>query len=126
MISGASVFFLFHREPVRAHREHVRQMMRSFSDPFGGHLMPSTMDGRSRGHNLAEGPSSSLALRDEHWVRACYPSIHLFIYLFSDPLNSPLLRALKPLMISVLEKVLSLLKLYWELATDSVTGAEAD
>uniref|UniRef100_A0A3P8WRV8 Myeloid leukemia factor 1 n=2 Tax=Cynoglossus semilaevis TaxID=244447 RepID=A0A3P8WRV8_CYNSE len=57
----------FFSEPVRAHREHVRQMMRSFSDPFGGHLMPSTMDGRSRGHNLAEGPSSSLALRDEHW-----------------------------------------------------------
>ncbi|XP_034460554.1 myeloid leukemia factor 1 isoform X2 [Hippoglossus hippoglossus] len=56
----------FFSDPFRAHREHMRQMMRSFSEPFGGPLMPSMMDGRSRGHDMAEHPGSSLALRDEH------------------------------------------------------------
>ncbi|XP_039987615.1 myeloid leukemia factor 1 isoform X1 [Xiphias gladius] len=56
----------FFSDPFRAHREHMRQMMRSFSEPSGGPLMPSIMDGRSRGHDMAEHPSSSLALRDEH------------------------------------------------------------
>ncbi|XP_018549500.1 myeloid leukemia factor 1 isoform X1 [Lates calcarifer] len=56
----------FFSDPFRAHREHMRQMMRSFSEPFGGPLMPSIMDGRSRGHDMVEHPSSSLALRDEH------------------------------------------------------------
>ncbi|XP_040903300.1 myeloid leukemia factor 1 isoform X2 [Toxotes jaculatrix] len=51
---------------MRAHREHMRHMMRSFSEPFGGALMPSITDGRTRGHDMAEHPSSSLALRDEH------------------------------------------------------------
>ncbi|XP_023251563.1 myeloid leukemia factor 1-like isoform X2 [Seriola lalandi dorsalis] len=56
----------FFSDPFRAHREHMRQMMRSFSEPFGGPLMPSIMDGRSRGHDMAEYPSSSVGLRDEH------------------------------------------------------------
>ncbi|XP_019943530.1 myeloid leukemia factor 1 isoform X2 [Paralichthys olivaceus] len=56
----------FFSDPFRAHREHMRQMMRSFSEPFGGPLMPSMMDGRSRGHDMVEHPGSSLALRDEH------------------------------------------------------------
>uniref|UniRef100_A0A3B4WGL4 Myeloid leukemia factor 1 n=1 Tax=Seriola lalandi dorsalis TaxID=1841481 RepID=A0A3B4WGL4_SERLL len=59
----------FFSDPFRAHREHMRQMMRSFSEPFGGPLMPSIMDGRSRGHDMAEYPSSSVGLRDEHRVR---------------------------------------------------------
>lgn len=56
----------FMSDPFRAHREHMRQMMRSFSEPFGGPLMPSIMDGRSRGRDMVEHPSSSPALRDEH------------------------------------------------------------
>lgn len=56
----------FFSDPFRAHREHMRHMMRSFSEPFGGSLMPSIMDGRSRGRDMAEHPSSSLALRDDH------------------------------------------------------------
>ncbi|XP_071352035.1 myeloid leukemia factor 1 isoform X2 [Trachinotus anak] len=56
----------FLSDPFRAHREHMRQMMRSFSEPFGGPIMPSIMDGRSRGHDMAEYPSSSVGLRDEH------------------------------------------------------------
>ncbi|XP_074536263.1 myeloid leukemia factor 1 [Halichoeres trimaculatus] len=53
----------FFSDPFRAHREHMRHMMRSFSEPFGG---PSLMDGRNRGRDMIEHPSSSLALRDEH------------------------------------------------------------
>lgn len=56
----------FFSDPFRAHREHMRHMMRSFSEPFGGSLMPSITDGRSRGRDMAEHPSSSLALRDDH------------------------------------------------------------
>nr|XP_020455838.1 myeloid leukemia factor 1-like isoform X2 [Monopterus albus]XP_020455839.1 myeloid leukemia factor 1-like isoform X2 [Monopterus albus] len=43
----------------------MRQMMRSFSEPFGGPLMPSITDGRSNGQDMAQHPNSSLALRDE-------------------------------------------------------------
>ncbi|XP_074498142.1 myeloid leukemia factor 1 [Sebastes fasciatus] len=56
----------FFSDPFRAHREHMRQMMRSFSEPYGGQTMPSIMDGRNRGRDMAEHPSSSLALRGEH------------------------------------------------------------
>ncbi|XP_026048938.1 myeloid leukemia factor 1 isoform X2 [Astatotilapia calliptera] len=56
----------FASDPFRAHREHMRQMMRSFSEPFGGALMPSLMDGRNRGHEMVEHPSSSHPLRNEH------------------------------------------------------------
>ncbi|KAF1394035.1 hypothetical protein PFLUV_G00022320 [Perca fluviatilis] len=56
----------FFSDPFRAHREHMRHMMRSFSEPYGGPVMPSIMDGRNRGRDMAEHPSSSLALRDEH------------------------------------------------------------
>ncbi|XP_006795493.1 myeloid leukemia factor 1 isoform X2 [Neolamprologus brichardi] len=56
----------FVSDPFRAHREHMRQMMRSFSEPFGGALMPSLMDGRNRGHEMIEHPSSSHPLRNEH------------------------------------------------------------
>ncbi|XP_039865430.1 myeloid leukemia factor 1 isoform X1 [Simochromis diagramma] len=56
----------FASDPFRAHREHMRQMMRSFSEPFGGALMPSLMDGRNRGHEMIEHPSSSHPLRNEH------------------------------------------------------------
>lgn len=49
----------------------MRQMMRSFSEPFGGPSMPSIMDGRGRGHDMAEHPGSSVALRDEHRVSTC-------------------------------------------------------
>ncbi|XP_041796226.1 myeloid leukemia factor 1 isoform X2 [Chelmon rostratus] len=57
-------FFL--SDNFRAHREHMRQMMRSFSEPFGGPFMSSIMDGRGRGCDRAEHPTSSLALRDGH------------------------------------------------------------
>ncbi|KAM9359455.1 myeloid leukemia factor 1 [Symphorus nematophorus] len=56
----------FLSDPFRAHREHMRHMMRSFSEPFGGPSMPSIMDGRSRGRDMAEQHSSSQVLRDEH------------------------------------------------------------
>lgn len=45
----------------------MRQMMRSFSEPFGGPIMPSITDGRHHGgRDLGEHPSSSHALRNEH------------------------------------------------------------
>ncbi|XP_030007092.1 myeloid leukemia factor 1 isoform X3 [Sphaeramia orbicularis] len=51
----------FFSDPFSAHREHMRQMMRSFSEPFGVPFMPSLMDGSMTRH-----PSSSQALRDDH------------------------------------------------------------
>ncbi|KAM4567255.1 myeloid leukemia factor 1 isoform 2-T2 [Odontesthes bonariensis] len=56
----------FFSDPFRAHREHMRHMMRSFSEPFGAPLMPSITDGRRRGRDVAEPSSSSVALRDDH------------------------------------------------------------
>ncbi|XP_077422564.1 myeloid leukemia factor 1 isoform X4 [Vanacampus margaritifer] len=59
----------FFSDPFRAHRDQMRQMMRSFSEPFGGPFMPSITDGRSRGRNAAETP----ALRAEHRDTATSP-----------------------------------------------------
>ncbi|KAK2847224.1 hypothetical protein Q5P01_010223 [Channa striata] len=56
----------FFSDPFRAHREHMRQMMRSFSEPFGGPSVPSVTDGRRHGRDMAQHPSSSQALRNEH------------------------------------------------------------
>ncbi|XP_067102200.1 myeloid leukemia factor 1 isoform X1 [Osmerus mordax] len=44
----------------------MRQMMRSFSDPFGRDFAPSVMDRRDRGRGNQGQPGSSLALRDGH------------------------------------------------------------
>ncbi|XP_061637450.1 myeloid leukemia factor 1 isoform X1 [Phyllopteryx taeniolatus] len=52
----------FFSDPFQAHRDHMRQMMRSFSEPLGGPFMPSITDGRNRGHDTVEPP----ALRSEH------------------------------------------------------------
>ncbi|XP_013860702.1 myeloid leukemia factor 1 isoform X2 [Austrofundulus limnaeus] len=56
----------FFSDPFGAHREHMRHMMRSFSEPFGAPLMPSITDGRNHGRDMAGHPTSSLALRNEH------------------------------------------------------------
>ncbi|XP_061734536.1 myeloid leukemia factor 1 [Nerophis ophidion] len=50
----------FFSDPFRAHSDHMRQMMRSFSEPFGG----SITDGRSR--DVAARATSPPALRGEH------------------------------------------------------------
>lgn len=73
MLRLTCLYFLFlcFRDPLRAHREHMRQMMRSFSEPYGGPVMPSIMDGRNYARDMSEHPSSSLALRGEHGVRTC-------------------------------------------------------
>ncbi|XP_049582712.1 myeloid leukemia factor 1 isoform X1 [Syngnathus scovelli] len=52
----------FFSDPFRAHQENARQIMRSFSEPFGGHCMQSIMDGRTGSHEAEETP----ALRGEH------------------------------------------------------------
>ncbi|XP_061575344.1 myeloid leukemia factor 1 [Cololabis saira] len=56
----------FFSDHFRAHREHMRQMMRSFSEPMGAPLMPSITDGRNRGRDVADHLNSPLALRNEH------------------------------------------------------------
>ncbi|XP_037533723.1 myeloid leukemia factor 1 [Nematolebias whitei] len=56
----------FFSDPFRAHGDHMRQMMRSFSEPFGAPLLPSITDGRNPGREMTEHPSSSLALRSGH------------------------------------------------------------
>lgn len=61
------------RDPFQAHREHMRQMMRSFSEPYGGPIVPSIMDGRNCG--MSEQPSSSL--RGENRVRTFKKALHL-------------------------------------------------
>uniref|UniRef100_A0A8C5W6D9 Myeloid leukemia factor 1 n=1 Tax=Leptobrachium leishanense TaxID=445787 RepID=A0A8C5W6D9_9ANUR len=52
------------RDPFTAHQEHVRQMMRSFSDPFGRDPFFSITDGRTPGHQGRQG--SQVALREDH------------------------------------------------------------
>ncbi|XP_067102201.1 myeloid leukemia factor 1 isoform X2 [Osmerus mordax] len=59
-------FFSSSRDPFQAHNERMRQMMRSFSDPFGRDFAPSVMDRRDRGRGNQGQPGSSLALRDGH------------------------------------------------------------
>ncbi|KAG8445248.1 hypothetical protein GDO86_010142 [Hymenochirus boettgeri] len=54
----------FFSDPFSAHQEHVRQMMRSFSDPFGRDPFHSITDGRSQGQRGQTG--SQVALRDDH------------------------------------------------------------
>ncbi|TNN38574.1 Myeloid leukemia factor 1 [Liparis tanakae] len=45
----------FFSDPFQAHREHMRQMMRSFSEPYGGApIVPSITDGRNCGLDLSE------------------------------------------------------------------------
>lgn len=125
-----NLLLLCRRDPFRAHRDHMRQMMRSFSEPYGGPLMPSIMDGRSRGREVAEHPSSSPALRDEHRVRTCITRrsyhIHIiWVYAGRKILMHSLSTAHGLITIEdqCLEGVLSLLRLQWKLATGSVTGA---
>ncbi|KAM6972870.1 myeloid leukemia factor 1 [Aplochiton taeniatus] len=61
----------FFSDPFQAHNERMRQMMRSFSEPFGGNFMPSLMDGRDRGRGVSgqqqhqQQQGSALALREE-------------------------------------------------------------
>ncbi|XP_053315332.1 myeloid leukemia factor 1 isoform X2 [Spea bombifrons] len=54
----------FFSESLTAHQEHVRQMMRSFSDPFGRDPFFSITDGRSPGQRGRQG--SQVALREDH------------------------------------------------------------
>lgn len=56
----------FFADPFQVHRDHMRQMMRSFSEPFGGPLMPSIMDGRQHGRDSGDHPHSSRALQENH------------------------------------------------------------
>ncbi|XP_028319952.1 myeloid leukemia factor 1 isoform X1 [Gouania willdenowi] len=56
----------FFSDPFCAHREHMRQMMRSFSEPFGGSLMPSITDGRHHSRDMAEHSSGPNSLGNEH------------------------------------------------------------
>ncbi|XP_030634437.1 myeloid leukemia factor 1 [Chanos chanos] len=58
-------FFSSASDPFRAHSEHMRQMMRSLSEPFAHSFMPSLTDGRDRGRRT-DGHSNSLALRNDH------------------------------------------------------------
>ncbi|XP_039612250.1 myeloid leukemia factor 1 [Polypterus senegalus] len=55
----------FFADPLRAHSEHVHQMMRSFSDPFGRDPFLSITNGRERGRDFH---GSNVALRDNHRV----------------------------------------------------------
>uniref|UniRef100_A0A667YKQ6 Myeloid leukemia factor 1 n=1 Tax=Myripristis murdjan TaxID=586833 RepID=A0A667YKQ6_9TELE len=54
----------FDRDPFRAHNEHMRHMMRSFSEPFGGHFMPSITDGRDRGRRMPGQPGTNMDVRN--------------------------------------------------------------
>ncbi|KAJ7990496.1 hypothetical protein DPEC_G00300920 [Dallia pectoralis] len=56
----------FFSDPFQAHNERVRQMMRSFSDPFGRDLLPSLTDGSDRRCEVGVQPNTRLALREDH------------------------------------------------------------
>ncbi|KAM4772360.1 myeloid leukemia factor 1 isoform 2-T2 [Rhinophrynus dorsalis] len=64
----------FFSDPFTAHQEHVRQMMRSFSDPFGRDPFFSITDGRSQGRRGQQG--SQVALREDHRVPDYKDSFH--------------------------------------------------
>ncbi|XP_018430092.1 PREDICTED: myeloid leukemia factor 1 [Nanorana parkeri] len=66
----------FFSDPFRAHQEHVRQMMRSFSDPFGRDSFFSITDGRSHGRRGQN--SSQVALREDHRAPEVKDSFHSF------------------------------------------------
>ncbi|XP_053930807.1 myeloid leukemia factor 1 isoform X2 [Cuculus canorus] len=53
----------FFRDPFAAHHEYMRQMMRSFSDPFGRDPFLSITDGRERTADQRAHPDSQVALR---------------------------------------------------------------
>ncbi|XP_051521188.1 myeloid leukemia factor 1-like isoform X2 [Myxocyprinus asiaticus] len=58
----------FFSDPFQVHHEHMRQMMRSFSDPFCHGFMPSMTDGRQRGHGGHRGeghPNTSTNFRND-------------------------------------------------------------
>lgn len=65
----------------------MRQMMRSFSEPFGGPEMPSVTDGRRPSRDLEEQAGSSRPLRGEHrvspWISGS--TFVLFISSLVDP-----------------------------------------
>ncbi|XP_017686910.1 PREDICTED: myeloid leukemia factor 1 [Lepidothrix coronata] len=66
----------FFRDPFAAHHEHMRQMMRSFSEPFGREPFPSLPEGRDRGERALERrarPDSRLAPRGTRRVRVPLP-----------------------------------------------------
>ncbi|XP_072200865.1 myeloid leukemia factor 1 isoform X1 [Excalfactoria chinensis] len=56
----------FFRDPFAAHHEHMRQMMRSFSDPFGRDPFLSITDGRERTVDRRARQDSQVALRGNH------------------------------------------------------------
>ncbi|XP_054884864.1 myeloid leukemia factor 1 isoform X2 [Poeciliopsis prolifica] len=56
----------FFSEPFHAHREHMRQVMRSFSEPFGFPFGTSITDGRNRRRDMVEHPGPSFDRRDEY------------------------------------------------------------
>ncbi|XP_036392755.1 myeloid leukemia factor 1 isoform X1 [Megalops cyprinoides] len=61
-------FFSSSRDPFQAHNERVRQMMRTFSDPFGHDIMPRLTDGRGReprDRGTGGQPGTSMALRQD-------------------------------------------------------------
>ncbi|XP_063772207.1 myeloid leukemia factor 1 isoform X2 [Pseudophryne corroboree] len=66
----------FFSDPFTAHQEHVRQMMRSFSDPFGRDPFFSITDGRSHGRRGQHG--SQVALREDHRATDFKDTFHSF------------------------------------------------
>ncbi|XP_075058161.1 myeloid leukemia factor 1 isoform X2 [Mixophyes fleayi] len=66
----------FFSDTFTAHQEHVRQMMRSFSDPFGRDPFFSITDGRSHGRRGQHG--SQVALREDHRTTDFKDTFHSF------------------------------------------------
>ncbi|XP_017547342.1 myeloid leukemia factor 1 isoform X1 [Pygocentrus nattereri] len=59
-------FFSSTSDPFQAHNERMRQMLRSFSDPFGHGFTPSITDGRDRGRRGRDQPNASVAHHSDH------------------------------------------------------------
>ncbi|XP_073673830.1 myeloid leukemia factor 1 isoform X3 [Garra rufa] len=65
----------FFADTFQLHHEHMRQMMRGFSDPFGQGFMPSIMDGR---HRAAAQPNASQNVRSNQGNMASDSNNHSF------------------------------------------------
>ncbi|KAM9279640.1 myeloid leukemia factor 1 isoform 1-T1 [Morus bassanus] len=61
----------FFRDPFAAHHEYMRQMMRSFSDPFGRDPFLSITDGGERTVDRRARQDSRVALRGNHRATTC-------------------------------------------------------
>lgn len=77
----------FFTDTFSVHRDHMHQMMRSFSEPFGRDPFLSIMDGRERSRSQRRSQDSQVALRDDHRSMSLVDPFRAVDNIFSDMRN---------------------------------------